>query len=115
MVTSKFENGIVWLIVDGDLVAQEVLDEAEKWLPKIDTCLGFITDIRKMENAPIIEQKKLEAGRKVHNTGKPSAILIKDNAMASIVKIYIRFTKAEDSGYFTDIDKAIAWIRNYQQ
>lgn len=115
MVTSKLEDGIVWFVVEGDLVAQEVLDDAKKWQPQINTFSGYVTDVRKMKNASAFEQKKLETGRKANNTGKPNAILIKDNAMAAIVKIYMRFTKAENMSYFTDVDEAVAWVKSYRQ
>lgn len=113
MITSKLEDGVVWLIIEGELVADEVLAEAAKWLPQKDTFAGFITDIKAMTKQTVAEQKKLEEGRKNNKSGKPNAILGKDSAFAVLAKIYIRFTNAENVRYFTDPDEAKAWLKNF--
>ncbi len=81
MITSELRDGIVWLTVNGEMAAQEMMIEAGKWLPQKGSFSGFITDIREMTTIPSTsEQKKLEAWRKQNKSGKPHALLGRTNA-----------------------------------
>ncbi|MCP4542150.1 MAG: hypothetical protein GY832_33930 [Chloroflexi bacterium] len=114
MVTSELKDGIVWLIVEGDMTAQDVRREAGKWLPRKHVFSGFITDLRRMTTIPAtIEQKKLEEWRKQNKSGKPHALLGRTNALGALIKIYVRFTKAADTRYFMDPKAAVTWVRNF--
>jgi hypothetical protein len=116
MVTSELKDGIVWLKVVGKLTFQEAIQEVSKWLPQKDTFSGFITDVRKLTGVPsALEKHQLETWRQQNKSGKPHAILGKDNVMSLIVKLYIRSTRAKDTRYFTDAQKAINWIKNFDQ
>ncbi|NQT26554.1 hypothetical protein HQ585_14465 [candidate division KSB1 bacterium] len=114
MVTSRLEDGIVWFIIEGDLTADEMIPETDKWLSRLDEYCGYITDIRKMEKASSYDKQRMEDQRKKNKTGKPSALLLKDDAMSVIAKIYINFTKAKDTRYFTDPEKAKEWLKNFK-
>ncbi|MBN2414535.1 hypothetical protein JXO52_01770 [bacterium] len=113
MITSKLEDGVVWFIIDGDLRADEMVPETDKWLTRLDEYAGYITDIRKMGRAPAIEKKKMEERRQQNNTGKPNAILGRDDAMAILAKIYVHFTGARDTRYFTDPEEAKKWLKSF--
>ena len=61
------------------------------------------------------EQKKLEEWRKRNRTGKPHALLGQTNALGVLAQIYVRLTKAEDTRYFMDPERAIAWVKGFDQ
>ena len=115
MVVSRLEDGIVWYIVDGELKADELIPETKKWLNRLDEYCGIISDVRKMTTAKSIEKKRIEEQRKLNDTGKPNAILVKNEAMAVVAQIYIKFTKAEATKYFTDPEKAKEWLKNFEK
>ena len=46
MVTSELRAGIVWIIIEGQLTAQDIIAEATKWQSQTDALSGFITDLR---------------------------------------------------------------------
>ncbi len=116
MVTSELKDGIVWLTVEGELVSQDVMREAGQWLSQKDAFSGFITDLCEMTSIPsTTEQKKLEEWRKQNESGKPHALLGRTNALGALIKIYIRFTKAEDTRYFMKPEAAIAWVKGFGQ
>ena len=98
MVTSELRDGVVWLIVDGDMPSQAVMREAGKWLSQKETFSGFITDLRRMTSIPSRdEQKKLEEWRKQNKSGKPHALLGRISMLGALVTIFIRMTKAKDT------------------
>jgi hypothetical protein len=116
LITSELKDGIVWLNVVGKLTVQDVMREAGKWLPQKDTFSGYITDLRKITGSPSTsERKKLEQWRKQNKSGKPHAMLGRDNFMGVIIQAYIRITNAKDTHYFTDAEKAIAWVKSFDQ
>ena len=116
MVISELKDGIVWLTVEGELISQDITREAGKWLSQKDAFSGFITDLREMTPIPsMTEQKELEEWRKQNNSGKPHALLGRTNALGALIKIYVRFTKAEDTRYFMNSEAAIAWVKNFDQ
>ncbi len=109
MVTSELKDGIVWLTVEGELTANAVKREASKWLSQKDAFSGFIADLCEMTSIPsTLEQKELEEWRKRNKSGKPHALLGRTNALGVLIKIYVRFTKAEDTRYFMNPEAAIA-------
>lgn len=115
MVTSKLEDRVVWMIVEGPLLADEFIGETDQWLSRLDAYDGYITDVRKMTTSTALDKKRIEDRRKQNNTGKASAILVKDNFMGTLAKIYINFTSASDTQIFTDPDKAMAWILDHRK
>lgn len=115
MITSKLEDGVVWFIIDGDLRADDMIPETEKWLTRGDEYAGYITDIRRMGKAPAIEKKRMEEQRQRNNSGKPNAILGRDDAMGILAKIYVNFTGAKDTRYFTDPDLAKQWLKSFKK
>ena len=116
MLTAELKDGIVWLTIEGEMVAQDVKREANKWLSQKDTFSGFITDMRQMTSIPSAsEQKELEEWRKQNKSGKPHALLGKTNALGAFVQIFIRLTKAKDTRYFMNPDNAISWIKSFGQ
>ena len=116
MITSELRDGIVWLIVEGEMTAQEVKREAGRWLSQRETFSGYITDLRQMTSLPSPnEQKEMEEWRKQNESGKPHALLGRTNAMGVLSSIYIRLTKAEDTRYFMDPESAIAWVTDFGQ
>ena len=115
MFTSQLKDRVVWLTVTGEFLADDLMGQVSKWLPRLNEFDGFITDMRQTEGSPSpAEQKKAEEWRKKNNTGKPNAILGKDNGMSMLVKIYVRFTGAKNARYFTDETEAINWIRSFK-
>jgi hypothetical protein len=115
MVKVELVDNIQILTIKGELNADEVLKEAEKLSTYRTSIIGQITDIREMTAQPIADQKKLEMARKAQPHQVPNAILGKDNAMSSLVRIFINFTKAGDTKYFTDLEEAKAWIKSFHQ
>lgn len=113
MITSKLEDGIVWYTIDGELKADEMIPETQKWLNRQDEYIGYISDVRKMTKASSYDKQRMEEERRKNKTGKPNAILLKDDAMAVIAKIYIKFTNAKDTRYFTDPEIAKAWLKSF--
>jgi hypothetical protein len=116
MVTSELRDGVVWLTVEGEMVAQDVMHEAARWLPQKEAFSGFITDLREMTAIPsTTEQQKLEEWRKGNKSGKPHALLGRTNALGVLIQIYVRLTKAEDTRYFMNPEAAIAWVKSFDQ
>ena len=115
MVTSKLEDRVVWMIVEGPLLADEFIPATEKWLSRLDEYDGYITDVRKMTTASALDKSRIEDRRKQNDTGKASAILVRDDFMGTLAKIYINFTKASDTQFFTDPEKAKAWIQGHRK
>lgn len=112
MISSKLEDRVVWMIVDGPLYAGEFIRETDKWLSRLDEYDGYITDVRQMTTSTATDKKRIEERRQENNTGKASAILVRDDFMGALAKIYINFTKASDTRIFQDPEKAKAWIRS---
>lgn len=113
MIKSRLEDRVVWLTVEGDLRADEFIPETDKWLSRIGEYDGYITDVRKMSKSTAVDKKRIEERRKQNKTGKASAILVKDDFMGTLAKIYINFTKADDTQIFTDPEKAKAWVQGH--
>jgi hypothetical protein len=116
MIKSEPNDGIVWLTVEGDLDSQDAIREIGRWLSQGEAFSGFITDLRSMTSIPSSEkQKKLEEWRKGNKTGKPHALLGQTNALGVLIQIYARLTKAEDTRYFMDPERAIAWVNGFDR
>jgi hypothetical protein len=115
MITSKLEDRVVWMIVKGPLLADEFISETDQWLSRQGEYDGYITDVREMTTATAWDKKRIEDRRKQNNTGKASAILVRDNIMGVLAKIYINFTKASDTQFFTDPHKAKIWIQGHRK
>jgi hypothetical protein len=114
MVKSWLDGDIVWVEINGEFIADEIVAETTKWLVKPEAYIGYMTDIRQMTKQTVYEQKKAEDQAKKNKSGKPRAVLGKDSATAALVNIYIRFTRAEGIRYFTQVDEAKAWLKTYQ-
>jgi hypothetical protein len=115
MITSKLEDRVVWMIVDGPLLAYEFIRETDKWLSRLEEYDGYITDVRQMTTSTATDKKRIEERRQQNKSGKASAILVRDDFMGTLAKIYINFTKASDTQIFQDPEKAIAWIQSHRK
>ena len=116
MITSELRDGVVWLVVEGEMSAAEVFNEAGKWLSQPDDFYGFISDLRKMTKIPSAEeQKRLEEWRESNESGKPHAMLGRTNALGVLVKMYINLTKARSTRYFLNPEAAVSWVRSFDQ
>jgi hypothetical protein len=115
LVNSRLDGDIVWIEIEGEFLADEMISESKKWYAsQQDKYIGYIVDIRKMTKQSAVEQKKVEEEAKSHKSVKPRAIIGKDVATAAIVNIYQRFTGAQGVHFFTDEDSAKAWLRAYK-
>lgn len=114
MITSRLEDGILWYTIEGELKADELILETRKWLSRRDEYCGYISDVRKMTKASSYDKQRIEDEREKNKTGKPNALLLKDDAMAVIAKIYIKFTGAKDTKYFTDEESAKNWLKSFR-
>ena len=116
MVTSELRDGIVWIIVEGQMTSQDIISEANKWRSRTDAISGFITDLREMTSPPSSdEQKKLAEWRRQNNPGIPQAMLGRTNAMGVMLQIYTRVTNTQALRYFMDPEAAIAWVKRFDQ
>ncbi len=114
MIRSELRDGIVWLVVEGELTVDDVKREVSQWLAQKDTFSGFITDLRGMGSIPPMgELQKMEEWRKQNNSGKPHALLGQTNALSALMTIYMRLTKARDTRYFMDPEAAIEWVEGF--
>ena len=115
MIKSRLDEDIVWIEIDGEFLADEMISESKKWYAsQQDKYIGYIVDIRKMTKQSAVEQKKVEEEAKSHKSVKPRAVLGKDIATAAIVNIYQRFTGAQGVHFFTDADNAKKWLREFK-
>lgn len=115
MVKSWLDGDIVWIEIDGEFLATDMISESKKWYEtQQDKYIGYIVDIRKMTKQNAVEQKKVEEEAKTHKSVKPRAVLGKDIATAAIVNIYQRFTGAQGVHFFTDADSAKKWLKEYK-
>ena len=111
MVTSRLVDNIVFIDVEGVFSADELYTETAKWFDtRKDEYVGYVVDLNKMTKHPAMEQRKAEAYAKKVNSNKPRAIVGKDEAMARLINIYMRFTKAERVKYFANHEDAKTWI-----
>ena len=116
MVTSELRDGIVWIIVEGQMTSQDIISEANKWRSQTDALSGFITDLRQMTSVPSPdEQKILAEWRKRNSPDKPHAMLGRTNAMGMMLQIYTRVTNTKALQYFMDPEAAIAWVKRFDQ
>ena len=116
MVTSELRDGIVWIIVEGQMTSQDIISEANKWRSQTDALSGFITDLRQMTSVPSTdEQKILTEWRRQNSPGRPHAMLGRTSAMGVLLQIYTRLTNAEALRYFMDPEAAIAWVKKSGQ
>jgi hypothetical protein len=112
MIKSWLDGNMVWIEINGEFLADELIDETNKWLPtRKNEFVGYLVDIRKMTRQTAIEQKKAEAAAKKNQSHKPRAIIGKDAATAALVNIYTRFTGAQGVHYFTDVESAKTWLK----
>jgi hypothetical protein len=115
MIQSRLDGEIVWIEIEGEFLADEMISESKKWYAtQQDKYIGYIVDIRKMTKQNAVEQKKVEEEAKTHKSVKPRAILGKDTATAAIVNIYQRFTGAQGVHFFTDAESAKTWLRTFK-
>ena len=115
MVSSWKNKEIVYIKINGEFLANELVGETNKWLATHrNEYVGYIVDITEMTKQSAVEQKKAEAAAKANNSGKPRALLGKDAAMAALVNIYKRFTGATDMRYFTNEKEAIDWVMSFK-
>jgi hypothetical protein len=114
MINSRMENKIVYLEIVGDFSADELYSESKKWFDAHkDDYVGYLLDISKMDKHPALEQRKSEALSKKLSTQKPRAVIGKGETSARFINIYIRFTKAKNLKYFSDVPEAEAWILSH--
>ena len=112
MVKSWLEGNMVWVEIEGEFLADELIGETNKWLETHkDDYIGYLVDIRKMTRQTTLEQKKAEEAATKNQSGKPRAVIGKDAATATLVNIYTRFTGAKGMHYFTDVEKAREWLK----
>ena len=113
MIKSWLDGNMVWIEIEGEFIADELVAETGKWLETHrNEYIGYLVDIRKMTHQSAVEQKKAEEAAKKTNSGKPRAVIGKDPATAALVNIYTRFTGAQGMRYFTDVEKAKDWLRS---
>jgi hypothetical protein len=116
MIVSWLDHEIVWLRIEGEFLADELIHETNKWLHNHpNDFLGYIVDVRKMTTRKAAEQQKAEAAAKQNKSGKVRAVLGKDEAFSMAIKIYVRFTGAEGVRYFTDENEAREWIMSFKK
>lgn len=116
MIKSWKVGEVVYLDIEGEFLADELIAESNKWLVEHqDEYLGYLVDIRKMTKQTAFEQKKAEQATKNNNSGKVRAVLGKDAATATLVNIYTRFTGAKDLHYFTNEEDARNWILSFKK
>jgi hypothetical protein len=112
MIKSWLDGNMVWIEINGEFLADELIGETNKWLAtRKNDYVGYLVDIRKMTRQTASEQKKAEAAAKKNQSGKPRAIIGKDAATAALVNIYTRFTGAVGVHYFTDVESAKTWLK----
>lgn len=112
MIKSWLDGNMVWIEIEGEFIAEELINETDRWLKTHkNDYIGYLVDIRKMTHQSAVEQKKAEAAAKKNQSGKPRAIIGKDAATAALVNIYTRFTGAQGMHYFTDVGSAKAWLK----
>ena len=111
MVSSRLEDRIVILSVEGELSADQVHAELLNWYGKrMDEFDGYIIDLNQMTKHPALEQRKAAAYEKKLPSNKPHAIVGKDEKIARLISIFERFTKANLVKYYTNLEEAKAWI-----
>ena len=111
MISSHLVDNIVFIEVEGVFSADELYAETSKWFEtRSNEYIGYLVDVNKMTKHPAMEQRKAEAYAKKINSNKPRAIVGKDEAMARLINIYMRFTKAEGVKYFANHNDAKKWI-----
>ena len=116
MVTSELRDGIVWIIVEGQMTPQDIISEANKWRSQTDALNGFITDLRQMTSIPSPnEQQILAEWRRENSPGIPHAMLGRTNAMGAMLQIFTRLMNTEAFRYFMDPEAAIAWVKKSGQ
>ncbi|MBI9052153.1 MAG: hypothetical protein JEZ00_22245 [Anaerolineaceae bacterium] len=111
MIKSRLEGQVVVLEIEGEFLADELQSETSKWLESCkDEYVGYVVDINKMTKYLAIEQKKAEEYTKKTNSGKPRAVVGKNAATATLINIYMRFTKAEGIKHFSNHEDAKTWL-----
>jgi hypothetical protein len=116
MVTSELRDGIVWIIIEGQMTSQDIISTANKWRSQTDAISGFITDLRQVTGVPSPDDQKILAEwRRQNSPDKPHAMLGRTNAMGVMLQIYTRLTNAEAMQYFMDPEAAIAWVKGFDQ
>ena len=111
MVSSRLDDHIVYIDIEGEFKADELLSETDKWISEHnDEFIGYLVDISKVTKHPAMEQRKAEAGARKVEEHKPRAVVGKDDMSARLISIYVRFTKAERIHYFTNQEEAKAWL-----
>ncbi|MAT43862.1 MAG: hypothetical protein CL609_16125 [Anaerolineaceae bacterium] len=116
MINSWKDGKIVFIKIEGEFIADELIGETTKWLSSHAVeYVGYVIDICGMTKQSAIEQKKAEEAAKKSNSGKPRALVGKDAATAALVNIYKRFTGAKDMRYFTNMQEAKDWVLNFNQ
>ena len=111
MVTADIKGNILRIKIVGELSYDEVSRVTDPLLTETKSITGMFTDIREITTYPVKEQRKLEQRRKDDNLQVPHALLGKDNALAPIVRLFIRFTTAENTRYFTSKEEALHWLK----
>ena len=110
MINAQKDGPILYMDIDGEFSAKDIAEEASKWMQEHRDIVGYIVDITQMTKHPAMEQRKAEANYKKQNPNVLRAIVGKDDAASRFLRIYMRFTKAENMHYFTSKEEAKTWI-----
>jgi hypothetical protein len=111
MITSRLEENVVYIDIDGAFSAEDLYTESKRWLDSHkDDYVGYLVDISKMTDHSAVEQKKAEELTRQLDTGKPRAVVGKDTATSALINIYTRFTKAKGIKYFSNFKEAKNWL-----
>ena len=61
-----------------------------------------------------IDMKKINNHHQQYNKDKPDAILINNDGLTMIAKIFIKFTGAKNTKIFSDEEAAINWVKGFK-
>jgi hypothetical protein len=113
VIGATLKDEIIHITLEGSITYEEFLAAVGPILDSGRKYVGFISDGRKMAtlgNAQI--QLQLEQHHRTYNSDKRNAILMDPySGKAMLAKVYIAFTKAQNTQLFTDEEEAIAWVR----
>ena len=113
MITSRLEDRIVFLEIEGEFTAEDLQTETRKWFDtQKDAYIGYLVDISKVTVHPALEQQKAGLYAKQLNSQKPRALVGNSEANARLASIFFRFTQAQNAKYFSDYEEAKGWLHS---
>ena len=111
MITAEIKEKIIHITIVGELSYEEFNAVVDPLTKSGQPYVGYLSDGREMTRyRSVKDQLRLAERHKQSDPEKRNAILMAQNGMSAIAKLYLRFTGDVNTRVFTNRKEALAWV-----